>query len=143
MKKLALILSLIFLVSCNTDDDAGDVVTNEFEQIKIILPQGEWKVSNFYESQADHTADFESFTFTFKEDGTVYGQTDLYTENGTWNYESTSEFGEQLVLQFSGTTPFDEITEDWKIVSLSISKIELSKVSSNEEDTKLLTFSKL
>ena len=143
MKKLVLFLSLIILASCNNDDGAGDVITNEFAQIKIILPQGKWKVSNFFDNHADRTIDFESFIFYFKEDGTVEGKTDLYTENGTWQYKSTSEDGEQLILQFNGTAPFDEITYDWNIVSLGISKVELSYTNNSNEVTKLLTFVKI
>ncbi len=144
MKRIALILSLLVLISCNKDDNKGDVITNEFEQIQIILPQGKWKVTSFYSEHADHTIDFETFIFSFNEDGTVNGKTDLFSEDGTWLYKTTSENGEQLILQFSGTPPFDKITENWTIVSLNVSKIELThKIGNNDDNTKLLTFSKI
>ena len=142
MKNFILIFSLIILASCSTDDDAGDVINNEFEQIISILPQEEWAVSNLFTDNSDHTADFQGFTFNFREDGSVEGQTDLYTEVGTWAYKSTSENGEQLVLQFSGTPPFDKISNDWMIVSASVSKIELV-IEGDNEDTQLLVFSRL
>lgn len=79
----------------------------------------------------------------FGEDGSVVAQNDLFTENGTWTYDNSSNSGEELVLQFSETTPFDEINDDWNIVSVSNSKIELSDVSGGNGDVKLLTFTKL
>jgi len=143
MKKLVLLFSILLLASCSTEDDAGDVINNEFEQVELILPQDVWKVSNLYTDNADRTDDFQNFTFSFREDGTVEGQTDLFTEVGTWAYKSSTENGEQLILQFNSTTLFDEISNDWKIVSLSISKIELINEGNSSEDTRLLAFSKL
>jgi hypothetical protein len=48
-----------------------------------------------------------------------------------------------LVLQFSEQTPFDEINDDWDIVSVSNSKIELSDISGGNGDMEYLTFTKL
>lgn len=143
MKKILILLAIVTFVSCSSDDDSGNANTNEFEDIKTTLPQGEWEVSKFIDGQSDHTVDFESFIFTFNEDGTVSAQNDLFTENGTWAYDNTSSSSEELVLQFSGTTPFDQINDDWDIVSVSNSKIELSDVSGGNGDVELLTFTKL
>lgn len=141
-KSIFLFLSVIILASCNTDDDAGDVITHEFEEINTILPQGKWYVSQLFMNNEDHTPEFTSFEFTFKADGSVEGKTDLYTEMGTWSYISTPTKGEQLELQFSGTPPFDKISSVWDIVSLNLSKVELSD-SNSHPTTSLLTFKKL
>lgn len=143
MKNFLIILSVLILASCNKKDDSGDIITNEFEQIKIILPQQQWEITNLYTNGSDNTADFQNFVFTFKEDGSVEGQTDLFTEVGTWMYKTTSENGEQLSLQFNGTPAFDKISNTWDITSISNSKIELSDVGSNNDNTKLLAFSKI
>ena len=141
-KAMFLFLSLMILVSCNSDDDAGDVITHKFEQINTILPQGKWYVSQLFMNNAEHTHEFTSFEFTFKQDGSVEGKTDLYTEMGTWSYLSTPNKGEQLKLQFNGTPPFDKISSVWDIVTLNLSKVELSD-SSTHPTTTLLTFKKL
>ncbi len=143
MKKILILFAVIALAACSSKDDPGNANTNEFEQIKTTLPQGEWKVTNLTDGQSDHTADFESFIFTFNEDGTVAATNDLFTEAGTWAYNNTSSSAEKLVLQFSESTPFDEINDDWNIVSVNNSKIELSDVSGGNGDVKLLTFTKL
>ncbi|QAA83032.1 hypothetical protein EI546_15500 [Aequorivita sp. H23M31] len=142
MKKLLVIFSMILFFSCSSDDDAGDVVTTKFEKIKTILPQGEWIVSNFYDN-GDQTIDFESFIFTFKTDGTVFGQNDLFTENGTWEYSTTAVDGEQLLLQFQGTVPFDRIIGVWDIISLTPEKVELSIGNVDNQNVKLLIFTQI
>lgn len=143
MKKILILITAIVFAACSSDDDSGDANTNEFEQIETTLPQGEWKISTLIDGESDHTADFQSFIFTFKADGTVTAQNDLFTENGTWTYDNSSSSSEELVLQFSETNPFDKINDDWDIVSISNSKIELSDVSGGNGDIELLTFTKL
>jgi len=118
MKRLFIVLAITIFAACNSDDDSGNVNTNEFENIKTTLPQGEWEVSKLIDGQSDHTVDFESFVFIFNEDGTVVAQNDLFTENGTWAYDNSSSSSEELVLQFSQQTPFDQINDDWDIVSV-------------------------
>lgn len=142
MKKILILLAVVTFVSCSSDDDSGNANTNEFEQIKTTLPQGEWEVSKYIDGQTDQTVSFESFIFNFKEDGTVSAQNDLFTENGTWTYDNSNS-SEKLVLVFNGTTPFDQINDDWDIVSVSNSKIELSDDSGGNGDVELLTFTKL
>lgn len=143
MKRILILFAIVVFASCSSNDDSGNVNTNEFEPIKTTLPQGEWMVSKLIDGQSDHTTDFESFIFNFSEDGTVAATNDLFTESGTWAYDNSSNSAEKLVLLFSETTPFDEINDDWDIVSVSNSKIELSDVSGGNGDVKLLTFTKL
>lgn len=142
MKKILVLIAMVVFASCSSDDDSGDVYTSEFEQIKTILPQGEWKVSTFIDGQEDKTSAFESFVFTFDQDGTVLGKTDLFSEAGTWTYDNTSDNSEKLILNFGETDPFPEISDDWDIVSVNNSKVELSD-DDNEGDTELLTFTKI
>ena len=142
MKKIFLLLAVIIFASCSSGDDAGDAYTSEFEQIKITLPEGQWMVSTFIDGQIDKTSAFESFDFTFNADGTVIGKTDLFSKSGTWAYDNTSTTSENLVLLFGDTDPFPALNGNWKIVSLSNSKVELSDDKENGE-TELLTFTKL
>ncbi len=142
MKKLLILLTVVLLASCSSKDDEGDVIGNEFENIKVILPHDTWRVTKYIDSIEDKTDLFETFVFTFSNDGTVVGSNDLYSETGTWLYKTTAEDGEELILVFNPTPPFDEISDDWSIVSVSTTKIELKDDDSNGNDTELLTFSK-
>jgi hypothetical protein len=143
MKRILILLTVVVFTACSSDDDPGNANSSEFEEINAALPQGEWMISKLIDGQSDHTSDFESFKFTFNADGTVAAQNDLYTENGTWAYDNSSSSSEELVLQFSETSPFDEINDDWDIVSVSNVKIELSDISGDDGDIELLTFTKL
>ena len=143
MKKLVLILAVITMFACQSGDDSGNVQTNEFETIKTILPQGDWKITTLIDGTSDYTAQFESFAFTFNADGTVVAVNDILSEPGTWAYDNSSSSGEELILQFSTMDPFDELNDDWDIVSISSSKIELMDVSGGNGETELLTFTKL
>lgn len=143
MKKLFLVLAIIGLASCNSNDDSGDANINEFEQIKTTLPQGEWKITKLIDGTSDHTADFDSFVFTFNENGTVIAANNILSEQGTWAYDNSSSSGEELVLKFNETAPFDEINDDWDIVSVSNSKIELIDISGGNGGTDNLIFEKI
>lgn len=142
MKKLILILTTIALVSCSMNDDAGDVISHEFESIKATLPQGEWKVSTMIDGTTDITAEFESFTFTFNQDGTVVAKNDLLSEQGTWRYSTTASTGEELVFIFDDMNPFKKLNEAWDIISVRSSVIELRNIGANN-NVELLTFTKL
>ncbi|SRR5690606_29952007 len=143
MKRIFLLIIFIVFASCSSDDDAGNVNTTEFENIKSTLPQGEWKISKFIDIETDKTSAFESFVFTFNEDGSVTAQNDLFTENGIWAYDNTSSNTEELVLQFSEQVPFDEINDDYDIVSVSNSTVELADESGENGEIEILTFTKL
>src|SRR5690606_11518423 len=138
MRQFTLLLFLAILASCNNDDEGGGVITNKFNQIEIILPQGEWEITHFNDDNVDKTMEFENFIFLFKDDGTVEGSTDLHTENGNSNYKSTSENGEQLVFNFNGVNPLDKLNHNWDILSLSVSQVEISVVDNGNQTTKLV-----
>ncbi len=142
MKRILLLLTVVVFASCSSDDDAGDIYTSEFEEINATLPQGEWNISTFIDGEEDKTSTFESFIFIFDADGTVEGKTDLFTESGTWAYDNTSSASEKLVLLFGEINPFNEINDDWDIVSLNNSKVELSDDDGNG-NIKLLSFTKI
>ncbi|MCB0466062.1 MAG: hypothetical protein KDC78_10400 [Aequorivita sp.] len=142
MKKVLIVLTIVAFASCSSNDAAGDANSNKFEKIQTILPQSEWKVAVLIDGQSDHTADFEGFVFTFNEDGTVVIKTELITEDGTWAYNNSSS-SEEILMEISETSPFDEINHNWDIVSVSNSKIELSELTSGNGDVKLFTLAKL
>lgn len=142
MKKLILIAFVIVFASCSSDDDSGDVNNNQFEEIETIVPQGTWKVNSYTEGESDFTLNFEDFIFTFNADGTVVGENDLFSESGTWNYDNTSSTNENFRLQFGTTTPFDLISENWIIESISDSQVQLSVTAGNNGEPENLTFVK-
>lgn len=147
LKTVFLITAILTLVACSSDDDAQPVTTNEFEDIVMNLSQGTWEVTNFNNNGTDETANFEGFEFAFREDGVLSASTDLFTETGSWLYDdASSDSGddkEELDITFQDpvTESFDDISEDWDILSASETEVNLTE--ENDAGTKVLVFRKL
>lgn len=142
MKNILMLIALVIFASCSSEDSKDDQL-GKFEEIKLILPQGEWKVGKFIKDEVDQTSNFESFVFTFDKDGSVLAQNDLFSENGTWLYVKKTEELEEFILTFNPVKPFGDISAEWEIASVGASKIELIDKGSVQKDTKLLSFVKL
>jgi hypothetical protein len=147
-KPFIIALSLILLISCKKDDDAGAGV---YANITTDLPQSTWKVSYFFENNIDETSSFSTFSFAFNSDGSVEATNDLFTETGTWRYEDSSndssdddgiDNDEELVILFATNSVLDELSDDWHITSATASKIELYDISGGSGNTNYLTLIK-
>lgn len=106
---------------------------------------GLWHVANYVEDGSTKTSQLELYNFTFKNDGSVRASDGTNMLDGTWK-EVTDSGVKKFILFFS--TPsgiFEEISEDWVIVSKSNYKLELvhnSGNSSNVTTGNVLTFEK-
>ncbi len=143
MKKIILILSIIVLASCSSKDDPGDIQNTQFQDIQTILPQGTWSISSYTKGGTDQTINFESFVFTFNEDGSVSAENNLFSESGTWGYDNITSVEEKFNLQFNQTTPFDLISKNWTIVSTNNTEVSLEFTNESSGESEMLTFSKL
>jgi|TARA_R110000737_G_scaffold124916_1_gene157354 major membrane immunogen (membrane-anchored lipoprotein) len=141
LKKLNLtlvIVSVLLISSCNK------VKTKSVEK---DITSGTWKITQFSEDSDDQTAHFNSYTFTFNDGGTVTATNSNNTISGTWsvtkdksNDDSSSNV--DFILSFPATDDFDELNDDWDILTQSSSKLELKDVSGGNGGTDLLTFEK-
>lgn len=59
--------------------------------------------------------------------------------NGSWNIIESSDH-DKLDIDFGEIEPFDELNNDWHIISFTDSKIELEDVSGGDGLTDYLTF---
>lgn len=143
MKKLILFITLISLASCSNDNDIGDVITSEFDRISILLPQGNWMVNTLVVNDEDYTSDLESYIFNFSADGTVDTEIESETRSGVWHYQSTSKYGEQLIIEIAESDALGMISNAWSIISISTMKIELSIDNENTENPNVLVFTKI
>lgn len=147
MKQILIACTLLLFISCSKDDNGNSTDdmndSNQFAQLETDIQNGLWEVSSFIDRGEDKTFDYEGYEFEFQADGVVIGQTDLFSETGTWDYDNSniSDNGELLKLQFNGTEPFPDLSEDWEIVAASTTSFSL------EFDTidvnKTLQFTKL
>lgn len=142
-KKLAIFAALLFaftfaLPSCSKDDDTE----NTPKQVEENFSTGTWKVTLFEEDGVNQTGYFTGYNFTFSASKTVVATNGTNTVNGTWN--SFIDSGStKFLLDFNVSSgPFEEISEDWRVLSNSATKIELRHVSGGDGSIDLLTFTR-
>lgn len=135
-------LVAVTLTACKTDDDV-----KVMEEIEANVTQGTWKVSEFIDSGTDETAHFTGFSFTFGDNDvlTASNGTDTYT--GTWSISDSNSNDDSaddlhFNILFNLTNDFEDLNDDWEIVSQSDSRIELTDVSGGGGGTDNLTFVK-
>ncbi|TNF45869.1 MAG: hypothetical protein EP305_12785 [Bacteroidetes bacterium] len=111
------------------------------------VSSGTWRISNFVDSGVDETVNFSGYNFTFKDDGTLTASNGSSTFTGTWSVSDSNSQDDNLDdlhfnINFNLTNNFEDLNDDWDIVSHSSSKLELIDVSGGNGGTDLLTFVK-
>jgi hypothetical protein len=136
IKILALgLLMVSTIVACKKDDKISP------SNSSAVLQDGSWKVALFSEDGVNETSYFTGYSFDFMEGGIVKATSGSNTVNGTWGTREDSG-KTKLNLNFDDVNNFDELDEDWEILTQNSSKIELKHVSGGNGTTDLLTFEK-
>lgn len=140
------IVSLSLVLSCSNDEDdnpldpveaVGDIQTN--------VVQGDWMISSYVDSGVDETSDYDGFTFTFTSDGVVSASSSAEMLTGAWTVDeddsSDSDVDFTLFFGVADTHDFDDLNDDWDVVSYTSTMISLRDVSggSGEIDTLIFT----
>lgn len=153
MKKFFLIPLLfgVFMLNVastcsNDDDDSNDDDNNSssaiITQTQNTLVNGSWRVTLFSEDGSNQTAQFSNYDFVFGTNGSLTAENGTNTMSGTWT-TGTDDSTPKFIINFSATNgPFEEISEDWRILSTTTTKVELKHVSGGDGSTDLLTFEK-
>lgn len=129
---LALVLS-----GCDNDDDLSNQDPVAGAALKI---QGQWSVTSYVKEGSNQTSVFQNHFFTFQSNGSILvTKSGSQVSSGTWK---VIQDGGQLKLDLvlSGGSYFQEITEDWEIVSTSSGSLSLKNVSGGNGGTDLLVF---
>jgi hypothetical protein len=149
--KISIALSLGFtliLSSCSSGDDA-DVSANlsGIQEIESTVQSGNWRITNMNDSGEDETSDFAGYRFTFSDDGSVTATNGAITQNGSWSViddrdddDAEDDIDFNLFFPVPDTSDFEDLNDDWDIVSISDSKIELIDDGDLDELPDLLTF---
>lgn len=133
-KKIFLALLCIAFISCSRSNDetpsAGDVVT-----------EGNWRVTLFTDSGNNETSDFNGYSFSFNSNGSLVASSSSHNKSGTWNIDNSSnKFNINLGPKDDINKPLGELTDDWKIISITTSEIKLT--DDNPASEEFLTFTK-
>lgn len=137
----ALLISVLSVSCSNSDDNSSGSTNITFSELTAAITANGWVVSIFEEDGVNQTSNFAGYTFTFNTDGTVTATNGSITVNGSWAY-GTDDSKAKLILNFGVADPWEEIGEDWRIVSISATTISLTHVSGGDGSVDNLVFIK-
>lgn len=145
------ILSFTTLVSCSKDDDSqsNNTAQTSAEQVAQIAENGNWRITSFIDSGDDETNDFSGYTFQFNRGGSLSASNGTTTLTGSWSVmddsgSSSSDDDDDFNIFFPvpETNAFEDLNDDWDIISVSNNRIELIDISGGNGGTDYLTFEK-
>ncbi|MDG1572144.1 hypothetical protein OZ410_07435 [Robiginitalea sp. M366] len=153
MRILALLLPL-FLISCDPSEDEvqGNLTAADAAALRATAEEGQWRITYFFDTDKEETADFNGYVFTFGTDGTVVAAKDGTEVSGTWSVthsdsspddSSSSSNDVDFNLFFSGSLLFEDLNDDWDILEYTSTRIRLTDVSGGNGGTDFLTFERL
>lgn len=116
---------------CDEDDD-NDYNDDDTDDTALIavFTSGQWEITYFFD-QADKTAAFENFVFTFAIDRTALATKYTSSINGTWESYGDSSVIE-LEFDFGEEPPLNNLLAYWQLVEFTTSTIKLNR--QDEED---------
>jgi len=140
---LALVSMSLLSLSFSNDGNTSNTNSENVGQLQDAIIQGSWKITRFIEDGVNQTSNYNGFNFTFNTNGTVLATNGSNPVNGTWTTSVSSSGTPKFVLNFNiSNGPFDEISEDWNIESVSSILIDLKHVSGGDGSIDLLLFTK-
>ncbi|MFD0862041.1 hypothetical protein ACFQ1M_07465 [Sungkyunkwania multivorans] len=151
-RMLLVVLSISLMSStCSSDDD--DIIDNsqEIAAVKNTAEDGTWRITSFVDSGQDETNDFNDYNFTFASDGTLTATNGSNTVTGTWSVtddsnssssSSSDDIDFNIAFPVPATSVFEDLNDDWDIVSYSAAKISLIDISGGNGGTDTLVFEK-
>lgn len=139
MKALSVISALVLLLSFSSCQRSnGDNSNNTAVQNQQTAASGTWRVSSFTEPGDDKTSDFTGYSFSFN-NGAITAVNSGITKNGTLTITST-KFIIDLGPKDNTNKPLGELTDDWRIISISGTEIKLT--DDNTTSQEFVTFTK-
>ena len=148
MKKATYFLTAITtfafaLSSCSQEDNLMADLNQQ--AVEDNLEAGSWQVTLFEDSGKDETNHFSGYEFTFADNGTLTADNGMNVVQGTWSITDSNSSDDSpddldFNIFFNSSNDFEELNEDWDIVSHTDMKIELIHVSGGNGGTDYLTF---
>jgi len=155
MKKLPLfLLGVVFAFSANScsssDKPLPIVPPASTATISATASQGTWHVTKYVDHTLDQTDHFTGYTFTFGANNvlTATNADGTITVTGTWSVTNNQTGDDSpnnpidFNILFSTPADFEDISDDWDIISISATKIEMTDVSGSSSNTDFITFEK-
>lgn len=128
-------------VACNNEDSTNS------NQTKVVstVSSGTWRITYFYDTDKEETANFTGFNFTFGSSLTATKGSTTYT--GTWSVTDSNSNDDSMDdlhfnILFTAPPDFEDLSDDWDILEMTDTKIKLIDISGGNGGTDYLTFEK-
>lgn len=138
--------------TCSSDDSAAsNDNTQEIIQIENTAESGEWIISSYIDSGQDETNDFNGYVFTFSTNRTLTATNGTTTYTGSWSVtdsnssddsSSDDDIDFNIAFPVPDTDDFEDLNDDWEIVTYNDTTISLIDVSGGNGGTDTLVFQK-
>jgi hypothetical protein len=130
--------------TCSNDDNSS---SSNQTQVTNTVVSGTWKITLYNDSGTVKTTNFSGYNFTFGANNALVASNTTNNYTGTWSVTDSNSNDDSLSdldFNIAFTTPanFQDLTDDWDIVSRTDNKIELIDVSGGNGGTDYLTFEK-
>ncbi len=154
MKKLKLIpfLAILFMLNvastCSNDDNSSSSTSVDPTPVINTANTGTWRITLFNDSGTIETSNFTGYNFTFAASNLLTATNGTNTYSGSWSVTSDDSGDDSpsndldFNIAFASPPNFEELTEDWNIISYSATRIQLIHVSGGGGGTDYLTFEK-
>ena len=133
---LFFILTLgILSISCSDNgDDDGALSEELIVKIENNMNASTWRITRFIDSGKDETNDFVGYNFKFNNSGVLTANNGTNNYEGTWSVTDSNSNDDSLDdlhfnINFDLTNDFEDLNDDWDIVSQTSNKLELIDVS--------------
>jgi hypothetical protein len=141
-KTIAVVFICFFVLSCSSDDDNNSLNLPLQTEVEADLELGTWRITRFIDDGENETSDFAGYNFTFAESGELTATNGTNTFDGSWRITSDgpniNDF--ELVIVFNLTNDFQDLTDEWDFISVSVNRIELIDDSDDNDPDDFLTF---
>ena len=139
-----LLVFTVMLMACSSNDDTS-VNDNTKSQIETNLRSSTWVITKYMDSGVDELYHYTGYEFTFGDNNVLTATNGTNTISGTWNITNSSSSSSSsndldFNIFFSSPPDFEELTDDWDILTQTSTKIELIDVSGGSGETDYLTF---
>ncbi len=127
MRKLAF-ACLAILSTVASSCDGGDDENTVTPPGSIILQEGKWSITYYFDKTKEETYHFDGYTFEFGTNGSLTAVKGTDSVLGKW-LMTTSNSPDEITIDFGASNPFDELNEDWKVEEKTSLNVRLSHES--------------
>jgi len=146
---LIIVLLFLFTSSCKKDEDNSN--DKNISTLENTVQDGVWIITKFIDSGDSEIHHFNGYIFTFKSNGVLLASKNSEVITGSWSItdddsddDSSDDSIDDLDFNILFTSPenFQDISDDWDVISNSKNRVELIDVSGGNGGTDYLTFEK-